>query len=575
MEPAHGALLRLCVRSGSTAVSSFARSLGLNLRDVLAGRDVARIVDLAGLPLAATAWRSPLVSAAERVVTIGGEELSLGDWSIASRRHCPECLLADVSDADALGVPADWLAHHRNWWDVRSITACPEHGVALVDACPRCSHQVGWRDARRLSCPRCHADLLADPTPLKDPLGAYVAARLGVGRAARPPVLDGLPLRHAVRLCGKLGRAGLDTSPDATTAGVPTPEVGREGFRRAAAGPEGLDDVFDRVLARRAGDAPDGLGGAYGWLHDEWLGTGDPTAGPYREALRRHAVAHGVIAQDEGRLGAEPPPTISLTGAAAQAGVAFARMRRALDEAGAIPSGSRRGVSFALDPDVVAMAVRPRGAVRRAAREVLGVGRTALTGLGLSGHLDLTDECTLRASATRLLSAVARELCAGAPPKGVTPLQAATVATSVSLPRVVEALLQGRIPAWEARDGVGLSSILVRTVDLAPLRARADGGFTGVTAARALGLHQECVRALTRGGVLPRGDDGLIASNTVEEFRAKYVAGGELARARGCSPMRLIEDLAAEGIDPAWPLASHRQAVFRRADLGHRMRPQQ
>ena len=191
-----------------------------------------------------------------------------------------------------------------------------------------------------------------------------------------------------------------------------------------------------------------------------------------------------------------------------------------------------------------------------------------MAGLSQSGHLDLTDEETLRTSATKLLSAVARELCAGAPPGGVARLQVATVAASVPLPRVVEALLQGCIPAWRARDGVGLAGILVRTVDLVSLRARADGGFTGVTAARSLGLHQECVRALTRGGLLPRDVDGLIPSEAVKEFQATYVAGGELARARGCSPTRLIEELAAEGIHPAWPLASHRQAVFRRADLG-------
>lgn len=565
-EPAHGALLRVCARNGRTVVSSFASSLGLQLRDALAGRAATRIAELAGLPVAATAWWSPVITAPERIVAVAGEELSLGDWSVASRRHCAHCLADDVLEAERMGLPPDWIASHRSWWDVRSIAACPIHRVELVDACPGCSSPLGWRDARRLACPRCRASLVADASPLDDPLGQYVAARLGVGEAERPPVLDPLPLRHAVRLCGRLGRAGMGGPSESSTAGVPAPAIGAEGFRRALIGARGLDDVFDGLVARRGHDAPEGLGGAYGWLHGEWLGTDDPTAGPYRKALRSHAVAHGVIAQDEDRLGVSPPPTINLTDAAAVAGVAVERMRRILDDAGAIPTGSRRGVPFALDPAVVGLVAKPRGAVRRAARETLGVGRTALMGLARAGRVALADEEVFRASAERLLADVERQLCAGSAPAGAVPLATAAVAASVTIVRVVEKLLQGCIPAWRGEEGVGLAGLLVRTIDLCPLRSRPDG-YTGVTAARALGLHQQCVRALVRDGTLARGEDGLIASSELDAFRSRFVVGGELARERGCSPASLVARLASEGVQPAWPLETHRQAIFRRADL--------
>ena len=565
-EPGHGVLLRLSARNGRHVVTSFATSLGLQLRDALAGRGATRIAELSGLSPTAVAWWSPVVSAPDRLVTIAGEELSLGDWSIAGRRHCPECLRADVREAQRLGLPGDWLASHRSIWDVRSIAACPEHGVALVDACHACSAPLGWRDARRLACQNCRADLTAPSTPLEDPLGRYVAARLGVGRCERPAVLEDLPLRQAVRLCGKLGRAGLDAAPENNTAGVPALEFAVEGFRRAVAGPAGLDDVLDRLLARRAADAPDGLGGTYGWLHDEWLGTDDPTTAAYRDVLRDHAVANGVIAPDEERLGASPPPTINLTQAAAGAGVAIERMRRVLDDAGAIPPGSRRGVSFALDPGVVALAGRRKGAIRRAAREVLGVGRSALMGLAEADLVDLTDEDGFRASAGRLMVTVGRQLCAGSPTIGTSSLPVATVAASVPMSRVVEALMQGCIPAWRDGDGEGLAGIVVRTADLCPLRARPDG-YTGVAAAQSLGLHPECVRALIRDGTLVRDADGLIAVADLEAFRSAYVVGGELARERGRSPARLVADLADAGIHPAWPLATHRQAIFRRSEL--------
>ncbi len=499
-------------------------------------------------------------------MTIAGEVLSLGDWSIARRRHCPECLLADAIEAEALGIPADWLASHRSIWDVRSIAACPQHGASLVDACHACGTPLGWRDPFRLICRNCRADLTARPTSLDDPLGRYVAARLGVGQSERPAVLDDLPLRHAVRLCGKLGRAGLDGMSHRNTAGVPALEFGTEGFRRALAGPFALNDILDRLLSRRAGNAADGLGAAYGWLHNEWLGTEDPTSQVYRKVMRDHAVANGVIAADEERLGASPPPTINLKQAAAGAGVAAERMRRILGRAGAIPSGSRRGVSFTLDPTVLALAGRPRGAIRRAARETLGIGRSALMGLVEAGMLDMSDEHNFRESAARLMAAVDRQICAGSEPSGTSPLYVAAVAASVPISRVVKVLLQGCIPAWRTGDAPGLAAIGVRTDDLSPLRAKTDG-FTGVTAAQALGVHQDCVRALIRDKTLAKGANGLISEAAVEKFKSDYVVGSELARERGRAPARLIADLAKAGINPVWPLATHRQAIFRRADL--------
>lgn len=565
-EPSHGALLRLSARNGRHVVTSFATSLGVQLRDALAGHYSAQIAKLAGLSSAEVAWWSPLISAQNRLVTIAGEVLSLGDWSIARRRHCPECLLADVIEAEALGIPADWLASHRSIWDVRSIAACPQHGAALVDACYACGTPFGWRDPFRLICRNCRADLTARSTSLEDPLGRYVAARLGVGQSERPAVLDDLSLRHAVRLCGKLGRAGLDGMSQRNTAGVPTLDFGTEGFRRALAGPFALTDILDRLLARRAGNTADGLGAAYGWLHNEWLGTEDPTSQVYRKVMRDHAVANGIIAADEERLGASPPPTINLKQAAAGAGVAAERMRRILGQAGAIPSGSRRGVSFVLDPTVLALAGRPRGAIRRAARETLGIGRSALMGLVEAGMLDMSEEDSFRASAARLMAAVDRQLCAGSEPSGTSPLHVAAVAASVPISRVVKELLQGCIPAWRTGDASGLAAIGVRTDDLCPLRAKTDG-FTGVTAAQALGVHQDCVRSLIRDETLAKGENGLISEAAVEKFKSDYVVGSELARRCGCRPARLVADLARAGIHPVWPLATHRQAIFRRSDV--------
>ena len=197
---------------------------------------------------------------------------------------------------------------------------------------------------------------------------------------------------------------------------------------------------------------------------------------------------------------------------------------------------------------------------------MLGVGRTALRGLAEAAMVNLADEKRFRASATTLLASLDQKICAGSAPAGASPLPVSAVAAAVPMSRVVEMLAQNCIPAWRGSQGVGLSAIVVRTADLCPLRAH-TGGFTGVAAARALGLHQDCVRALIRDGTLARGSDGLIAGATLERFRATYVVGGDLARGMSCSPVRLIAKLAETGVKPAWPLSTHRQAIFRRSDL--------
>ncbi len=52
-----------------------------------------------------------------------------GKW----RRVCPQCLVE--------------FSHHRCWWDVQAISACPVHAVSLIDGCPKCFEPFRWGGA--------------------------------------------------------------------------------------------------------------------------------------------------------------------------------------------------------------------------------------------------------------------------------------------------------------------------------------------------------------------------------------------------------------------------------------------
>lgn len=77
-EPAHGVLARLAARHGEANAGAFAASIGINLRDVLAGRHAAEIAELAGLDGAEVERWLPRIEQG-RIVRLMGEAIALGD----------------------------------------------------------------------------------------------------------------------------------------------------------------------------------------------------------------------------------------------------------------------------------------------------------------------------------------------------------------------------------------------------------------------------------------------------------------------------------------------------------------
>src|SRR5690349_16226153 len=128
-EPSHGVLMRLAARHRAESLIGYATACGVRLNDVLRGHHVRVVEDLAGFPEGSVGVNTAAIDHQSRQVTLRGNILLLGDWSIKRRRWCPRCLLDDRAKAAMIGLPASVVASHRYWWDVRSIFSCPFHRV--------------------------------------------------------------------------------------------------------------------------------------------------------------------------------------------------------------------------------------------------------------------------------------------------------------------------------------------------------------------------------------------------------------------------------------------------------------
>ena len=73
-------------------------------------------------------------------------------FGAAFRRACPSCLAESP--------------HHRCWWDIQVVSACPAHGLALVDRCYRCDAPLRWlyNGVRTTSC-SCRAEISSFDAP--------------------------------------------------------------------------------------------------------------------------------------------------------------------------------------------------------------------------------------------------------------------------------------------------------------------------------------------------------------------------------------------------------------------------
>ncbi len=585
-EPAHGLLMRLAARHRRADAKAFASELGLNLRALMCGRQTAALAAMAGLDEDSLRRWTPQVDHKGRTVVLRGEVLRLGDWSVARRRWCPDCLGEDAVVADEDGVPVAWAAVHRPWWDVGSIRTCPRHGTALAETCGACGQNPGWTGG--IAHCRCGAALWRR-CRTAGPHAAGAADRYLVGRLAGDPAravafLDRATLKDAVGILERLGlAAGGVWRPRKPRLSQAEAALARDtGHAVATVWPASFGDALDRTLAdaRARGTRP-GLIGAYGWIYELWIEPlpEDGVGRDLKRALRDHAVRHGVIAGDEPALGFAPSRRVlNLSTAAARLGMGHVRARRVLARQGLVPPGARRSVAVPLGAaEVVALKTSLERTVDlRGLRAMLGIGKSQTTRLAGAGLIGCDVPSSVRGGFRRFprdeVAAFLRRIMAGAPvrrtaPAGARPLPVTCRSVGVRIETACHAILSGGLRPAAVHPGLpSLAKVLVRPTEVRALR---QDRLSIEQAAAGLAIHHEAARALNRLGLLGRrGPDGRpsLRRADVETFRRRYISGPDVARRLGTSARRAAELLAARGVAAAVTPPLCRQVFFERSD---------
>ena len=566
-EPGHGVLARLGARNGYKSARRFAASLGFDFRKSLAGSYVADLAFMAGLAQDPVKHCSAVMVTPGRRVRLYGQEIPLREWSTRDRRYCPMCHALDHVEARRLHLQPEWYVSHRAVWDIRIISACPVHGVELTGSCHNCNKDLDWETTNTVRCAHCLALLSSAPTvPVFDAVGTYVACRLN-GQTGSNEVLDALPLWDAVRLCERLGQI------DQIGAVATLPRQNRDqlqsaraaGFQMIASLEQSVFASFDAIV-RQKGHTK-GLLSTYGWIYGEWLARDEPPHAPVRKLLFQHAARNGVVSDEEPRLGNNPTDSFSMTQAARALGMSYKRARRITAEAGLVPLGSRHGVAFTLNPSAVKRLGRDADAATtiRETANMLGTGKAQVADLLAAGLLSFGTQGGVSSdSITQLCNRLDGQGCKKLCPKGSVRITTAARDAALPLWRIVQAACDGRLKFW-SEDEIRLSTLKVRLTDVMTLRVDRHA-LSVEAAARRIGVHHDCARALVKCGSLV-DEQGIVTEDSVNKFNKHFIAGSRIAKSLGQSPRSLHRTLSKLGVAPAFNLEIFRQVLYCREDI--------
>lgn len=193
--------------------------------------------------------------------------VSLGDrsgvpnrfWNVQRARFCPICLSES--------------AHWRGVWGLSLYTACPRHGVALLDHCS-CGLAITWRRGALVHCD-CGADLREQPTTAADPSGLKVASLL---ENASTRFTSSDDPQAGNFLLGELQRMWLLGAHACGTGAKPKKLAGLHDLERAkvvagAVGtmllqwPSGFFDLLNSIRSKRPPNVANRLVGTFGSLY--------------------------------------------------------------------------------------------------------------------------------------------------------------------------------------------------------------------------------------------------------------------------------------------------------------------
>ncbi|MGY2051822.1 TniQ family protein [Methylobacterium sp. JK268] len=512
-EPAYSLFGRLAARNGETSCRAFGAEVGLRyLGDVLAGRRIAAVENLAGLAGANVARYTAVRSGAGQVVLLNGETLLARSWAPKKQRYCPRCLEGDLRGTVENDGPRPFRPYRRTWWDVTHVDNCPIHCCKLLRACPVCAAPIDVDYASPWQC-RCGGDLtkaVATPrSPCECSVDRYVVGRLGGCEPLPLPVLDRVTLEAAVWAAFYVGwiadhgRAlDMRQADDATKAAAR-----RRGLELLADWPLSFKALLDAMVEDVPSRDLQNLSPrtAYGAL-SMWLARSpEPSLEPLREIVRSHA--------ETSRRSA--PRGISFTEAANRLRVTRKTFLAIARQHGLVPTGTNLRSRIVLDDETVSkvrdLLTQPLG--QRHAAKFLGISVPAFQRLVDAGVVAAHDPVvTSRRDKTyspQELERLLGRLAGDAPERqGLegddAGLPAASFKGRVGLDRLLPAILDGRVrPKGRLPSAPGLQGIIVSVGDVVSLHGQPSDSMLLEEAAKRFGVNYWGFLGLVRSGLIP------------------------------------------------------------------------
>lgn len=587
-EPAYGLLVRTAYHNGSRLMYTVFEKYGLCKGQTVWDVDpdiVARFCQADLVDGGADAVRAASPRVDPKHVAIFDERFLRDQFSVLHRRWCPACL--------------EEKPYHRVWWDTPYVSACPDHGIRIVENCG-CAKPPKWRRSYPTSCTEGH-DFRESPRepapPWEIALSRYIRDRL-LGRP-RPgdALLDSLPsLGDAIAALDRIGQASLDEKAGLMKLRreLERTAIAAEGYRIIAGFPAEFERLLDRLVAddgKQKHDRRWGVEKAYGNFHI-WVGElpkDNAFGDALRSVIRDHARANVVIKSGHAVAGgaAFDIPGIDMATAARAMGVTFERFRPIASATGLIPGDSLRGRPARLDADKVdELAAKLKGNKSRQqiAKELdiapLGVAKLIRAGLIpaiVDGKTDRENRLNIWILPGAAACDLVERLVAGKPASSgenedLIPITIAHKIFRRPLSELLRLVLDGTLSIRAVDPGAkGLNRALVSKSDATAMPGRPPRpGLSPYEFAREIGLHADTVHQLIANDAVQTEATGRvrrIVDGEAERFRATYATTTALSKEfdlpKGRSVMAVLN---AAGVRPAFPRPSFRQVIYLRAD---------
>ncbi len=248
-ETAISLLVRLMLANGNLEVRHLLKSTPhLRVNQVKNRESTVEIAArLSGFDVSGINAATPIVMQSSQLSVAGVVFNRLGT---RPGRVCPLCVAHDLDIFATERI--DLRAFRRGYWQVPSISTCPEHEVCMVSACGNCGQELEER--RRIGTCRCGLGHMSEVAVGRDACqhDAWLLGRLGFAPRIEHPKLDTMPPHIAAELCRVLGSSAIDVK---TGSGCNInygllAEVRSRGWRILLGGDAELEQTLDNIVNR-------------------------------------------------------------------------------------------------------------------------------------------------------------------------------------------------------------------------------------------------------------------------------------------------------------------------------------